>query len=133
MPEWITVSAASRKAGVSDRTIRNWIAKGTLSAKKERGQWLIDDSSLSEIGKQVSDEVGNSERGETISVPLEHYDGLMTRLGQLEAENSQYRLMLEAHDSEAGKLEAELRELREQVKHYQEPWYRRWFKKRKPE
>jgi len=52
MSEWITVMLANRKAGVSDRTIRNWIAKGKLQAKKERGQWPIDPDSLTEIGNE---------------------------------------------------------------------------------
>ena len=96
LPEWITVKSASRKVGVSDRTIRNWIAKGKLSAKKKGNRWLIDESSLSEggeeTGKNISEEVG---RSETISVPLERYEALITRLAQLEAENEQFRRLLE--------------------------------------
>ncbi len=144
MAEWITVSTASRKSDVSDRTIRNWIAKGSLIAKKEKGQWLIDDSSLSEIGTIISDDNGKSERAKTVSVPLEHYDGLTTRLGQLEAENSQYRLMLKAHDDEVGKLQSEAAELnrahnneignlKKELDYYRQPWHRRVFRRRKPE
>lgn len=100
MSEWITVNSASRKAGVSDRTIRNWIAKGKLQAKKEHGQWLIDPDSLSEIGNESFQIDGKSERGSStenmISVPLERYEGLITRLAQLEAENTNYKKMLEA-------------------------------------
>lgn len=147
LPEWITVTAASRKAGVSDRTIRNWIDKGRIVAKKEKGRWLVDESGLAEIGKDVSDVSGKSESPETIPVPLEHYDGLMTRLGQLEAENRQYRLMLEAHDSKLEQSESEkeqakadlearekeIAELRGELAHYQQPFYRRWFKRRPKE
>jgi excisionase family DNA binding protein len=100
--DWLSVRLASRKAGVSDRTIRNWIAKGKLQAKKEGGQWLIDPMSLSEIGNEGFQQVGKLERGsdsETlISVPLERYEGLITRLTQLEAENSKYKLMLESSE-----------------------------------
>lgn len=128
MKEWISVAEASRKAGVSDRTIRNWIAKSKLSAKKEKGQWLIDEGALSEIGNEVSDTVGKSE---TIPVPLEHYDGLTTRLGQLEAENSHFRLMLKAHDDEVDKLQAEREELKKELEYYRQPWHRRWRRKRK--
>lgn len=145
MPDWITVTSASRKAGVSDRTIRNWIDKGRIVAKKEKGRWLVDESSLAEIGKGVSDVSGKSESPETIPVPLEHYDGLMTRLGQLEAENRQYRLMLEAHDSKLEQSESEKEQyrtdlearekeiegLRGELEHYRQPFYRRWFKRRR--
>jgi len=95
MPEWLTVSAASRKLSVSDRTIRNWIAKGRLTAKKEGNRWLIDDASISEIGKSDLPVIGKSETGNMISVPLERYEALVTRLAQLEAENEGYRRLLE--------------------------------------
>ena len=49
-----TLKTASRKAGVSDRTIRNWIAKGKLIAKKEGSRWFVDDSSLGKVGNIVS-------------------------------------------------------------------------------
>ena len=151
MIEWITVSEASRKVNVSDRTIRNWIAKGKIIGKKEKGLWLIDNDSLSEIGKASSDDGGKSERVETVSVPLEHYDGLTTRVGQLEAENNQYRLMLKAHDDEVDKLQKEateanqareaevnelkkeMEELRGDLEYQRRPWYRRWLKRRKEE
>jgi hypothetical protein len=40
-------------------------------------------------------------------VPLEQYEALITRLAQLEAENDQYKRLLEDK---------------------RRPWYRRWFK-----
>jgi hypothetical protein len=98
MTNWIDVSTASRKTNVSDRTIRNWITKGKLIAKKEKGVWLIDESSLQEKGNQFSELNGKAEPGNLISVPLQRYEALITRLAQLENENSQYRKMLEAHE-----------------------------------
>jgi len=107
MSEWITVLLASRKAHVSDRTIRNWIKNGKLIAKKERGQWLIDPASFAEIGNDDFQTDGNAERvsnTETlISVPLERYEGLITRLAQLEAENTNYRTMLESSEMKRNK------------------------------
>lgn len=137
MTEWITVSEASRKAHVSDRTIRNWIAKARIVAKKEKGQWLIDDNSLSEIGNAISDSSGKSERLQSVSVPLEHYDGLTTRLGQLNAENNQYKLMLEAHDNKVEQLESDLKSrrgeisrLQKELEYHKQPFYQRWFHKK---
>ena len=40
LPEWITVSEASRQLNVAERTVRDRIAKGKLSAKKEGNRWL---------------------------------------------------------------------------------------------
>lgn len=100
--KWLSVNVASRKAGVSDRTIRNWIAKGKVSAKKEGGQWFIDPDSLSEIGNKGFQKVGKTESETMISVPLERYEGLITRLAQVEVENTQYRKMLEAPKERRG-------------------------------
>lgn len=102
MEDWLSVQSASRKADVSDRTIRNWIAKGKIQAKKEHGQWFIDPDSLAEIGKRNFRQAGKLETELTpetlISVPLERYEGLITRLAQLEAENAQYKSMLESSE-----------------------------------
>jgi excisionase family DNA binding protein len=125
--EWITVSSASRKLNVSDRTIRNWIDKGKLIAKKEKGRWLIDDSSLRQVGNDLSDESG---KPEIVSVPLDHYDGLTTRLGQLESENTQYKRMLVAHEDETKRHQDEIKELKVQLEYHQQPFWRRWRKRK---
>jgi hypothetical protein len=121
MSEWITVLMASRKAGVSDRTIRNWIAKGKIIAKKERSQWLIDPDSLTEIGNdgfQIDGKLERKSDSETlISVSLERYEGLITRLAQLEAENASYRMMLESTE--------------QKQQRQKEPFWRRWLDRRK--
>lgn len=96
MSEWLNVLSASRKAHVSDRTIRNWIKSGKLVAKKEKGIWLIDPDSMSEIGNDDFRDKGKSEDEIMISVPLYRYESLITRLAQLESENQDYRLMLQA-------------------------------------
>jgi len=96
MAEWITVTLASRQTGIAERTIRHWITKGKVTAKKEKGRWLIDSDSLSDVGKAIADGSAKSARVDMISVPLERYEGLITRLAQLEAENTQYKKMLES-------------------------------------
>lgn len=96
MSEWIGVSTASRQTGIAERTIRDWITKGKITAKKEKGRWLIDSDSLSAIGKAIANESAISAKESMISVPLERYEGLITRLAQLEAENTNYKKMLEA-------------------------------------
>jgi len=110
MAEWITVSAASRQLGIAERTVRHRIRQGKLSAKKEGGRWLIDEDSIGKLGKSLADDSARSARSATIAVPLERYEALITRLAQLEAENDQYKRLLE---------------------HHQEPWWRRWFRKDK--
>jgi hypothetical protein len=98
MADWITVSMASRQTGIAERTIRDWITKGKVTAKKEKGRWLIDPDSLSAVGKAIANESAISAKESMISVPLERYEGLITRLAQLEAENTEYKKMLESSE-----------------------------------
>lgn len=35
MTDWITVTAAARQLGIAERTVRDRIAKGSITAKKE--------------------------------------------------------------------------------------------------
>ncbi len=95
MPEWITVSEASRQLGIAERTVRDRARKGKITAKKEGGRWLIDADSLRQVGNDGADASATAATSSTIAVPLERYEGLITRLAQLESENEQYRLMLE--------------------------------------
>jgi len=96
MTDWLSVNSASRQTGIAERTIRDWITKGKVIAKKEKGRWLIDPDSLSAIGKDIANESAISAKENMISVPLERYEGLITRLAQLEADNANYKKMLEA-------------------------------------
>jgi len=98
MGQWLSVKLASRQAGIAERTIRHWITKGKLIAKKERGQWLIDPDSLADIGKSIAKDSANLAKKETITMSIDRYDGLITRLAQLEAENANYRKMLESSE-----------------------------------
>ena len=100
MPEWITVSEASRQLGIAERTVRDRIRKGKLSARKEGNRWLIDAATLRQSGNDIAEPSATSAataaipKG-SINVPLERYEALITRLAQLEVENQEYRLMLE--------------------------------------
>lgn len=117
MPEWITVVEASRQLNIAERTVRDRIRKGKLSAKKEGNRWLIDEDSLRQSGNAVADPSAMAAtlaaNPDTIAVPLERYEALITRVAQLETENADYRKMLTAHEEKP-------------------KWWRRVFKK-KPE
>ena len=131
MAEWITVSTASRRLNVAERTVRHYISESKLIAKKEKGKWLIDDDS---IGKLLAADSATPASASTIAVPVEHYDGLTIRVGQLQAENDNYRRMLQAHDNEVEKyekqvqtLEAENQRYKSLVDYYRLPWYKKLF------
>ena len=99
MPEWITVSAASRQLGIAERTVRDRIRKGKLSARKEGNRWLNDAATLRQCGNGIAEPSATSAATAaipgSINVPLERYEALITRVAQLEVENQEYRLMLE--------------------------------------
>lgn len=113
MADWLTVNSASRQTGIAERTIRDWITKGKVTAKKEKGRWLIDPDSLSAVGKAIANESAISAKETLISVPLERYEGLITRLAQLEAENTNYKKMLESSE----------------IKHKRQSWWSRLWKR----
>lgn len=47
--EWITVAEASRMLNVDGRTVRNYINRGVLNAKrKDKKSWLVDKNSVEE-------------------------------------------------------------------------------------
>ena len=135
MADWITVKDAAGKLDIAERTVRHWIKQGKLTAKKDKGIWLIDADTIKGTtpgkptanGKVVSEESASSA---TVSVPLDHYDGLTTRLGQLEAENTQYRKMLVAHEDETSSYQDEVKQLKEQLEYYRQPFWRRWRKRK---
>lgn len=116
MTEWLSVSMASRQTGIAERTIRDWITKGKVTAKKEKGRWLIDPDSLSAIGKAIANDSAISAKENMISVSLERYEGLITRLAQVEAENANYKKMLESADQKKQRPK--------------EPFWHRWFNKK---
>jgi excisionase family DNA binding protein len=105
LPNWITVKAASGKLGIAERTVRHWIHKGKLTAKKDGRLWVIDGDAIDTIingniadsGNDIAESTATAARETTIAVPLERYEALITRLAQLEIENQEYRHMLEEH------------------------------------
>ena len=44
MDNWIDVSEAAERLGISERQVRNWIKDGKLKAEKSNGKWHIDGS-----------------------------------------------------------------------------------------
>lgn len=53
--EYITVAEASRKLGISDRAVRQWITSGKLEAERNGKSWRIPASAISN-GKKAEEE-----------------------------------------------------------------------------
>lgn len=160
--EKVTVQVAAKALDVTPKTIHQWLKSGTLSRIKEgnRTYILMDEvRTLRETRLLTSDDQVIKKEGSLtpgnnlVTVDREHYEGLLTRLGQLEAEKRyllEYKTGLEQQSkdlAEAEKLlqeknraiadqqatiqarEKELAEIRAEVERLKLPWYRRIFKR----
>ena len=152
--EKVTVQVAAKALDVTPKTIHQWLKSGTLSRVKEgnRTYILMDEVRTMREKRLVTskDQVIEKEMGMTpgnnlVTVNREHYDGLLVRLGQLEAKQElllEYKAGIEAKDkaiTEAEQLLKEknkvmeragrrIQELQAEVERLNLPWYRRIFR-----
>lgn len=147
--EKVTVAIASKVLKVDRRTIYRWMDKGLISKVKEGNNTyvLMDnvralrDRAMSHDKKDdVAENRGGSEAvNGNVTIERTHYEGLLTRLGQLEAKQElllEYRVGIEAKNKtiadQQAALEAkerELAEIRAEVERLRMPWYKRIFKR----
>jgi excisionase family DNA binding protein len=149
---WVTTGTAAAALGVSDRTIRNMIYRGELDAIEEQEgiteRYLVSVDSLYALrdqrkAKRKHDRSfrNNSAQRQGEGNTAELLREAIARLETRAAENAELRTRLEltaqtdstlreqlARDqTRADRLEAETRELREQLAAAQQPWWRRLF------
>lgn len=157
--EKVTVPVAAKALGVTPKTIHQWLKAGTLTRVKDgsRTYILMDEvralrqnrviTSKSEVIDFDDDStpgynLGNNE----IPIDRNHYEALLTRLGQLEANQQlllEYRQGIEKKDialAEKDKViaeqqttlqakEKELAEIRAEVERLRLPFWKRLFRK----
>lgn len=126
----VTIQEAARALNVDPRTIYRWIGKGVLSKTKANGKTYVlltdvkvlsDKSQISQtlnvvdVGQPeiVIDNVSDTAKIENTHymVDKEHYEGLLIRLGQLEAKQQlllEYKGGLEAKDQELAEVKVAL-------------------------
>jgi len=114
--EKVTIQVASKAINVTPKTIHQWLKNGTLSKVKEgnRTYILMDEvrallqSRVTNKKSEVTTFEGNLEPGNNlsnkiVSIDRDHYEGLLTRLGQLETKQQlmlEYKQNLQAKDEE---------------------------------
>jgi DNA-binding transcriptional MerR regulator len=114
--EKVTIQVAAKALNVTTKTIHQWLKNGALTRVKEgnRTYILMDEvralrqNRVTNQKSEVTTFKGNSEPSNNLSnnmVPIDraHYEGLLTRLGQLEAKQQlmlEYKQDLQAKDEE---------------------------------
>src|SRR3954470_23978483 len=149
---WVDTGTAAAALGVSDRTIPNMIYRGELDAKEEQEgiteRYLVSVDSLYTLRDQRKaktkqdkrfrqDSAQRQNEGNTTELLREAIARLETRAAEnaelrtrleLTAQtDSTLREQLERERTRADRLEAETRELREQLADARQPWWQRLF------
>jgi predicted site-specific integrase-resolvase len=151
--EKVTIAIASKVLNVDRRTIYRWMDKGLLSKVKEgnstcvlmddvralRNKAMSHDKKVDVAKNSDKDEAVNDTVTGTVTVERTHYEGLLTRLGQLEAKQElllEYREGLQAKDKELANTKAalearerELAEIKAEVDRLRLPWWKRLWRK----
>ncbi len=124
----MTIQEAARITNISRQTLYRWIEKGLLSKEKDKNLSFVSLAEVQALCNQsdkqdVTDSVTNDNQGvqqdvNRVTVDRAHYDGLLVRLGQYEAERRyllEYKTGLEAKDKALeqakGNISAQAQEL----------------------
>lgn len=117
--KWVTVDEAAVIFRVSTSTIRRRMENEKIESKLEDGRrlvWVSDDTQMSSKDEQLITELRTQN---------EHLRGQVEELQKQLAEASG------RHDTIVLQLTRQLEQSQRLLEYHQEPWYRRWFKKRK--
>ncbi len=137
--EWIPVKEAAKLLKVSERQVLNRIHAGKLKVKREGKIWLVH-SSLSEPNDEAeqipqgSDIEAYKKLEETIELLKEQ---LKEKDKQIEKIQEQYFETQKAsedasqrHDTIVLQLTRQLDQSQRMLAVHQEPWYRKWFRRK---
>lgn len=124
--------------GVHDRTIRRYIAEGKLQAKKEGRHVLINIDSVNDLRMtdhtpdHTEDHIQTAESEvvtlqDQIRRQEEEIHFLRDRIKELEDQRSQER---ERDQMIILQLTRQLEGQQRLLEYHQDPWYRRWFRRR---
>jgi len=132
----VTIQEAARIANISRPTIYRWIEKGLLSREKDGKRAYVSLAEVQALCKQgdtddTHDDTQSVKAGSDdtnrVTVDVTYLEGLLVRLGQLEAEKRyllEYKAGVEQKDKEIDRLKDEVNRLRL-------PWWKRLFRKDK--
>jgi hypothetical protein len=151
--ERVTITVAATALGVNRKTIYKMSERGELTRIEEGGKGFIPADQVRVLRERMRTLSGQSEsskngtatdghigHGQIVSVPREHYEGLLMRLGQLEAREQlliEHKVTVERQTEELqaarmriAELEADrarVTDLENQLKTARRPWWKRIF------
>jgi len=124
MAEWIPVSKAAQVRKCSERNIYILANKGVLQSKKEGRRLLVlmdVPENTSEIDPKISEMIS------ILQKQLEEKDKQIENL-QTQLEDSSQR-----SDTIVLQFTRQLENQHKLLEYHQEPWYRKWFRKKREE
>jgi excisionase family DNA binding protein len=143
-----TIQDAARTLNIDRRKIYRMIDKGLISSIKEDGKTFVLMEELKAICAQPAQENAQESTERTrvhteehthFFVDKQHYEGLLIKLGQMEAEKRyllEYKTGLEVKDKELTEIKAtlqakerELDEIRAENDRLKKPFWKRLFKR----
>ena len=126
---WVTMTEACKILGISQSTLYRRVKKGEIESKKEDNatMCLVSVSNESQDDTMDTQELLSQLRGEV--------EYLRNELTQKESQTEEARkAAVEAsqrHDTIVLQLTRQLENQQRLLEHQQEPWYRRWCRKRR--
>ncbi len=137
--EKVTIPVAAKALNVSTKTVHRYIEKGLLTKVKEgtRVYVLTDQIRTLRDGQGKIDKSPRVHEKGKFSVDRTHYEGLLTRLGQLEVKQQlllEYKTGLEAKNRELletrerlTEAEQKVKKLEAEVDRLKKSWWKRLF------
>ena len=128
MQEWITVKDAAKIRKCTERNIIGLIHKGELEGKKDGRRWLV----LMDASEITSEEYPKS--AEMISLLKAELQEKNEQISKLQQQMEEMRQDLSEasnrHDTIVLQLTRQLEQSQRLLEYHQDPWYRRWFRKK---
>ena len=132
------IKEATKRLGKSEKTVRRWIDAGKLKSKIVKGKYEIENLDISEMSNmtRLSNELAMELKAQLAELRKEKEQWQQER-AELQKEIAESRRATEEanerHDMIVMQLTRQLEQSQRLLEHHQEPWYRRWFRKREQE
>jgi excisionase family DNA binding protein len=127
MTKWVLVSEACQAFGKSDRTIRRWIEEGKLKSRKAGRNVEV----LLEVADIESAHGGQSTAEVEIARLKAEVDGKDQVIKTLSSQVEELSASRERQDTLMLQLTRQIEQSQRLLEHHQEPFYRRWFRKKR--